>query len=499
MNPTARAIPTPDTRHPNPLPKFPALAAASCGYALTMKLTFHGAAREVTGSLHLIETAGKHIALDCGMFQGRRVETAARNRQFPFNPATLDAVILSHAHIDHTGRLPLLVKQGFAGTIYATPATRDLCAIMLADSAHIQEEDAKYMSKKKAETGQAPVEPLYDARDAADTLRLFSTVPLNRPHAVSPHLTLEYAEAGHMLGSASLRLTDTSGPKPVRLTFSGDLGRFGSPILRDPQPPAACDYLICESTYGGRATESNKDLDDRLETVIGETFSRGGKVIIPAFSVGRTQTIVYCLHQLMQAGRLKDVEAFIDSPLAVSATEVYQMHPDLYDVEARRFNRETGDMLGAACCRYVRDVEDSKRIDQRRRPCVVISASGMCENGRILHHLKHAVPHSRNAILIVGYQGQGTLGRRIVEKEKQVRIFGVTYPLRARVEVINGFSAHADRNELQRLLKPLAPECKSAFLVHGEPEQMESMETWLRGDGFRDVRMPASGDSVELN
>ncbi|MCK6485966.1 MAG: MBL fold metallo-hydrolase [Phycisphaerae bacterium] len=468
-----------------------------------MQITFHGAAREVTGSLHLIEVDSQRVALDCGLFQGRRRESDAKNRTFPFDAARLDAVILSHAHIDHSGRLPLLARQGFDGTVYSTAATRDLCAIMLADSAHIQEEDAKFLTKrlhKKRPGAEPPVDPLYESRDAADVLRLFHTVSLNRPFRVTSSLTAQFHEAGHMLGSAGVTLTYANGRQPpVTLVFSGDIGRFEMPILRNPAALPECDYLICESTYGGRKTQSNVDLKERLEAVIKETFERGGKVIIPAFSVGRTQTLVYFIHQLMEAGRLKDVPVYIDSPLSIDATEVFRLHPDCFDAEARRFNSRTGDMLGGGCCTYVRDVEDSKAINRRRRPCVVISASGMCENGRILHHLKNNVTSPKNTVLIVGFQGQHTLGRRIVEREKHLKILGEKLPLRAQVVVLNGFSAHADRDELRRLTQPLARRVKRAFLVHGEIDQMEKMTATMREDGFVDVSAPETGTTVPLN
>jgi len=464
-----------------------------------MRITFCGAAREVTGSLHLLEVEGRRIALDCGLFQGRRRVGDQKNRTFPFDPRTLHAVVLSHAHIDHIGRLPLLVKGGFSGTIHATPATRDLCAIMLADAAHIQEEDARYLSKKLKRNGEPPVPPLYDAKDVANTMPLFSSTALRRSFEVAPNLKAEYHEAGHMLGSAGVKLTWTpSGRAPVTLVFSGDIGRRGIPILHDPAPLPECDYLICESTYGGRRTQTNTDLKDSLLRIIRDTFGRGGKVIIPAFSVGRTQTLVYFIHQLVNKGKLRDVRVFVDSPLAVDATEIFKMHPDLYDVDAAAFNRETGDLLGVGCCTYVRSVEESKAIDQRSEPCVVISASGMCENGRILHHLKHTVAHSKNTVLIVGFQGEGTLGRRLVEKKPRVRIFGEEYPLNAAVEVLNGFSAHADCDELRAATRPLARRCKTAFLVHGEMDQMNAMAATMRAEGFARVEMPEAGRTVEL-
>jgi len=468
-----------------------------------MKITFCGAAREVTGSCHLIEVDGRRVALDCGMFQGRRRDTEAKNRAFSFDPAMIDALLLSHAHIDHTGRIPLLVKMGFKGPICATPPTRDLCAIMLAHSAHIQEEDAKYLAKKMARgDGGARgeiVPPLYEAKDAVAAMRQFQTLPLGQPFLVTPTLTAEFHEAGHMLGSAGIRLTwNPAGRPPVTLVFSGDVGRPGTPILRDPAALPECDYLLCESTYGGRRTDRNVDLNERLALVVRETFAAGGKVIIPAFSVGRTQTLVYALHQLQMQGQLNGVQVFIDSPLAVNATEVFRMHPEFFDADARQFNVDTGDMLGSSCCTYVHSVEQSKALNARRKPCVIIAASGMCENGRILHHLRNSVGSSKNTVLIVGYQAAGTLGRRIVEKQSPLRIFGQMHKLKARVEVLNGFSAHADCEELRSMTRPLARRVRGAFLVHGEPDQMEKMSGWMREDGFRNVSMPQPHESVEL-
>lgn len=464
------------------------------------RLIFHGAAREVTGSMHVLEADGRLIALDCGLFQGRRAEAAQKNLAFPVEPSSLHAVVLSHAHIDHCGRLPLLVKRGFEGRIYATPATRDLCAIMLADSAHIQQEDVEYLNRKRNRTGRAPLDPLYTESDALDATRRFHSVSHGAPFWVTRCVQARFFETGHMLGSAGVELTIREPDRPpVTLVFSGDLGRFNLPILRDPAPLPACDYLICESTYGARTTPSAQDLKAELERIIRDTVARGGKVIIPAFSVGRTQTVVYYLHQLMHEGRTDRLPVYIDSPLAVNATEVFRMHPECYDADAREFQRETGDMLGNSCCTYVRSVEQSKALHRRRAPCVIISASGMCENGRILHHLKNNIQSPRNTIVIVGYQAAHTLGRRIVEREPQLNILHKKLRLRAHVEVLNGFSAHADRDELLRLVRPLAGRCRAAFLVHGEPEQMTRFAETLRTQSFARVEMPERGAEFPLN
>jgi len=462
-------------------------------------LTFHGAAREVTGSMHLLEADGKRIALDCGLFQGRRAESAGKNQHFPVDPRSMHAVVLSHAHIDHTGRLPLLCRSGFEGSIHATPATRDLCAVMLADSAHIQEEDAEFLNRKLARKGEPPISPLYSEADVRTAMEAFRTVSYNHWFWVSQCVRARYFEAGHMLGSAGIELEITEpGRPPVRLVFSGDLGRFGQPIIRDPAPLPACDFLICESTYGNRVTSPVADLPKQLETVIRETFARGGKVIVPAFSVGRTQTVVYAIHTLIAEGRLKTVPVFVDSPLSVNASEVFQMHPECFDADAKRLQARDGG-LGAGFVTYVHSVTESMALDRRKAPCVIISASGMCETGRILHHLKNHVASPKHTVLIVGFQAEHTLGRRIVEKQRKLRIFHKEVPLRAQVTVLNGFSSHADRDELRRMTRPLAAGCRRAFLVHGELDQMTPFAGAMRDMGFRGVEIPEPGQAFELN
>lgn len=464
-----------------------------------MRIVFHGAAREVTGSMHLVEADGALISLDCGLFQGRRAEAREKNRTFPVDPARLHAVVLSHAHVDHCGRLPLLASRGFTGPIYSTPATRDLSALLMADSAHIQREDLRYVNKKRSKLGQPPTDALYDEKDAAKAVALFRPMRMNRAFDVAPRLTATFHGAGHMLGSASIELTYTpDAGGPVSLVFTGDVGRFDAPILRDPQPFPSCDYLITESTYGGRRHPPTKDLKGRLAEAVRETVARGGRVIIPAFSVGRTQVIVYMLHQLLAEEAIPAIPIFVDSPLAVNATEVFRAHPELFDEESSDVQRRIGDLWGCERCTYVRAAEESKRLNTIRTPCVIISASGMCETGRVVHHLKHSIESPKNTVLIVGFQAAHTLGRRIVEKQEHVTIFGEKLKLRARVVALNGFSGHADRDELERLIKPLAPRCKTAFLVHGELDQMQVMQETMRGDGFREVLMPGPGEAFEL-
>ncbi len=464
-----------------------------------MKLTFHGAAREVTGSMHLVEADGMLVALDCGLFQGTRAEAAEKNQTFPVDPARLHAVVLSHAHVDHCGRLPLLVKRDFTGPIYSTPATRELAALLMADSAHIQQEDARYLNKKRAKSGMPPITSLYDDADATRAAQQFHTVSLEQPFEITRRLKARFHDAGHMLGAGSVELTYTpTEGAPDSLVFTGDLGRFNTPILHDPKPLPECDYLIAESTYGGRRHPPTDDLKAQLAEVVNDTIARGGRVIIPAFSVGRTQVIVYVLHQLLTEGEIPSIPIFIDSPLAVNATEVFREHPELFDEESSGLLRQTGDILGGGCCTYISDAEESKKLNARRPPFIIISASGMCETGRIVHHLKNSIESPKNTVLIVGFQAAHTLGRRIVEKQEHVTIFGEKLKLRARVVALNGFSAHADRDELQRLVRPLASRCKKAFLVHGETDQMLVMQETMRGDGFREVLMPGPGESFEL-
>jgi metallo-beta-lactamase family protein len=464
------------------------------------KLRFYGAAREVTGSMHLIEVNGHTVALDCGLFQGRRKEANAKNRGFPCDPDKIDAVILSHAHIDHCGKLPRLVRDGYSGPVYATPAACDLAKVLLADSAHIQEEDAEYWNKKRVRRGDAPIEPLYTAEDAERTFGQFEPRRLGDSFEVLPGVRARLHEAGHMLGSAGITVEIENGSsEPTRLAFSGDLGRPGMAILRDPAPLPECDYLICESTYGGRVTQQPEDMRQQLADVINRTIKRGGKLIIPSFAVGRTQVIVYHFHLLMLEGLVQqDIPVIVDSPLAVRATEVFVNHPEVYDQEAAAFNNLTGGMLESQYCRYIQNVEESKALHGQPGPMIIISASGMCEAGRILHHLKNNVEDPRNTVLIVGYQAAHTLGRRIVEKHKEIRIFGETYKLKAKVKVLNGFSAHAHADELVRMTEPLAGRVKKAFLVHGELDQSEALAAKMKQAGFKEVLIPEQEQTFSI-
>jgi len=465
-----------------------------------MKIIFWGAAQTVTGSQYLISVNGSNILLECGLFQGRRQESLERNRNLPFPASQIDALILSHAHIDHSGNIPNLVRSGFSGPIYCTFATRDLCAAMLRDSAYVQEKDVEYVNRHRARKGEPPVEPVYTCSDAVASLEYFISLSYNRPVPVAPGVLCTFLDAGHILGSAIVLLEIDSGRRRTRLLFSGDLGRSAMPILRDPAPAPPADVLIIESTYGNRLHPSHEEAEERLLACVSETFASGGKVIIPAFSVGRTQELVYSLHRLMLGGRLPDIPVYVDSPLAVNATEVFRLHPECYDEDMHRFIAQPGhpDPFGFERIHYIRDVEDSKALNELEGTAIIISASGMCEAGRIQHHLKHNIGDPRNTILIVSWQAPQTLGRRLVERQPVVRIFGEEYPVRARIEVINGYSAHADRKELLEWASPIARGLQQAFVVHGEPEAAATIAQELSNSGVRRVAVPELGDEFEL-
>ncbi|MEI7837445.1 MAG: MBL fold metallo-hydrolase, partial [Planctomycetota bacterium] len=441
-----------------------------------VKIEFHGAAQGVTGSMHILHLPDGPVALDCGMFQGRRDEARQLNETFPASCRKLRAILLSHAHIDHSGRIPQLVKKGFRGEIHATAATGDLCNVMLADAAHIQEEDARFWNERRARTPKEYIKPLYTLDDARAASRLFRPTQYDTPVEFADGATATYYEAGHILGSACL-LVSLSKPRAVRLLYTGDLGRFDIPILRDPTCPLPeADYLITESTYAGRRHDAPTDMRRRLVTIIQETVRAGGKVIIPSFSVGRTQNLLYELATAFSEKLLDPLPIYVDSPLSVNATDVFKRHPECYDEQASSFWRHEGDLFGNCCIRYVTDVEESKGLNSLHEPCVIIASSGMCENGRILHHLKNNIEDPRNTVAIVGYMAQHTLGRRIVERRNELTIFGRLYRLLCRVEILNGFSAHADSRDFTRLLTPLAGRLKAAFCVHGESAALEAMQ-----------------------
>ncbi|MEO7457381.1 MAG: MBL fold metallo-hydrolase [Gemmatimonadaceae bacterium] len=465
-----------------------------------MKITFAGAAREVTGSCHILEIGGRTVLLDCGMFQGRRSETREKNAEVPVEVGSVDAIVLSHAHIDHSGRLPMLTKLGYRGPIYCTSATRDLCAVMLADSAHIQEKDAEFLSRR----GKEQVYPLYSMRDATTAAEKMIGMPYDEAFDVVPGVRATFVDAGHILGSASVVLDCVEGAEHRRIVFSGDIGRAGLPIIRDPKPPlGGADVVLLESTYGNRDHESVEGARDRLAKVIAETAARGGKVLIPAFAVGRTQEIVYDLHVLAREGKIPNIPIYIDSPLAIDATTVFSMHPEVFD-RTEDLIQKVQDLFNFTFVRYTRDASESKALNAMHGPMIIIAASGMCEAGRILHHLANNASDPRTTILIVGFQAEHTLGRRIVDRAPMIRVFGDEVPLRARVEVINGYSAHGDRHELQAWLDAVragAPDGRAPgtiYLVHGEVEAQDAFAEQLRAAGYASVHTPARHDSVTL-
>ncbi|MBC8098313.1 MAG: MBL fold metallo-hydrolase [Armatimonadetes bacterium] len=467
-----------------------------------MKLTFYGAARTVTGSKHLIEVNGLRILLDCGLVQGKRSESYSANVKLPFDAASIDLLILSHAHIDHAGSIPNLVKNGFKGDIIATPATRDLCATMLPDSGNIQERDAEYINKKAAKRGEPPINPIYTEAEAVASLSGFVTQDYHRARQIAPGITLTFYDAGHMLGSASvlLDITDHAAKRDLRLVFSGDVGRVGIPIIRDPEPLPAADVLILESTYGDRLHEALKDSQDRLENIITATHKRGGAVILPAFAVGRTQQLVYTLHTLMDAGDIPVIPIYVDSPLAVDTTAVFSLHPECYDAETLAFRTQPGnlDPFGFEHLTYIRSLEQSKQLNFKRDSCIIISASGMMEFGRVLHHLKNRIQDPKNTLLVTGWQAPDTLGRRMIDGAATVRIFGETYQNRIETHVLDGFSGHADRDELIAWVDAMPRKPGRVFLVHGEEPVALAFQTTLNAHLGVPVDVPTQGQSFEV-
>jgi metallo-beta-lactamase family protein len=462
-----------------------------------VRLHFSGAAREVTGSSHLVEIDGKRILLDCGLFQGRRHEVGQKNRQLPFAADRIDAVVLSHAHIDHAGRLPYLVKEGYRGPIHSTVATRDLCEVMLADSAHIQEKDAEFLARRRKEVA----DPLYVLRDVSTALTQFCPQRFHDRFEVLPGVTAEFVHAGHILGSASVTLEWEEGGQRRRLGFSGDIGRDGLPIIRDPEPLERLDWVIMESTYGGRDHESVAGAREELARIVSATAARGGRVLIPAFAVGRTQEILYDLHELVRAGRIPRIPIVIDSPLANEATQVFRENSGDFDTTeplVRHANGNGGSLFDFDLVQFTPDVEDSKAMMRRSGPMIVIAASGMAESGRILHHLAHRASDPRTTILIVGFQAEHTLGRRIVERRPVIKVYGEEVALNAQVSVLNGYSAHADRTELQHWLdraRETSPRLRDVFLVHGEPAAQDALAARLGARGYN-VTVPTPGMNV---
>lgn len=470
-----------------------------------MKLTFWGAAQTVTGSMHELKVQGRRYLLDCGMYQGRRKEARERNATFPFPGREIDAVLLSHAHIDHSGNLPTLVKSGFSGPIYTTPATVDLLSYMLPDSAHIQEKDALFMAKRNARRqrlgeGEVPeiVEPLYSMADAEKVAPLFTAVPLDTPKEIGPGLNYRTYEAGHMLGSTAMVLALEENGHRRTLAFSGDVGRRNLPIIKDPAAMPAADYLIMESTYGDRLHKDLGSVEDKLADAVVRTARRGGKIIVPAFAVGRTQQIVLLFHELLRKGKIPSLKVFVDSPLAVNVTKVFQEHVEAYDAETRVLTDDGDDPFEFPQLQYISDVGESKALNELRGPYVVISASGMCEFGRVLHHLRNSIEDPRNTILITGFQAEHTLGRKIIDGWPEVPIFGETLRLRAEVVKLNELSGHADQRELVEWMRPMVPQLKRVFLVHGEPGPQATLAHVIETDYKIPVTIAKRGETFDL-
>ncbi len=466
-----------------------------------MQIEFIGGARTVTGSQHLLHINGKKILLECGLFQGRRSETYERNKNFKFNPKDIDVMILSHAHIDHSGNIPNLVSKGFDGLIYATSATVDLCQIMLRDSAHLQEKDIEFVNKKRKKKNEGTLNPLYTLEDVEKAMQQFVGIQYNRMIDLFPGVRFTFRDAGHILGSAGVHLEiEESGNKKISLGFSGDIGRPDSPVIKSPDILRDLDALIMESTYGNRLHSPTEKVEEEFSSAISEVINDGGKIIIPAFAVGRTQTIVYMLHKLFNQNRIPEVPVYVDSPLAVDATAVFRSHPECLDRETYRiFLQNKEDPFGFGRLTYIKKTEQSKELNEKTGPMIIISASGMAEGGRILHHLVHNISNPKNLILFVGYAAEHTLARKIMDGNQFVNIFGEEHEVKAKIKKMDYFSGHADQKELLDYLR-LNDEnkLKNIFLVHGEEDMALPFRQKLLEKGFKNVQFPASGEKINI-
>lgn len=466
---------------------------------MAVSVQFCGGARTVTGSMHLIITKHSKVILDCGLFQGKRDEYYVVNSQFPFNPQNIDACVLSHAHIDHSGNLPTLVKKGFRASIYSTPVTRDLCRYMLPDSGHVQEEDIKYVNKINRRRGMPERAPLYTKEDAEKSLKYFRALDYDHTMRISHDIDLNFYDGGHILGSTITVLDIMTGSRqPVRIAYAVDLGRENMPLLDDPEVPPGINYLIMESTYGGRHHETLKEAEIKLAKTINKTVNRGGKVIIPSFALERTQLIVYFISELIKKKMVPKIPIYVDGPLAVSLTQVFRENWKYFDDTTKKSFLEHKDPFSHDNIEYISKVEDSKRLHDIDKPIIIISSSGMCENGRIQHHLKNNIENPNNTIVVIGFMAKDTLGRRIVEENKTVRIFGRPYELKAEVVVINAFSSHADCDGLVEYAAKCRGNLKQIFLVHGEPDQAETLKNNIRKKLRLKVTIPAKGEAVYL-
>jgi metallo-beta-lactamase family protein len=464
-----------------------------------MRIKFHGAAHTVTGSQHLLEINGSKLLLDCGMYQGKRAETYERNLNFRYDPRSVDAVLLSHAHIDHSGNLPNLVKQGYEGQIFATRASAELGGLMIRDSGRIQESDAAFVSKKRAERGQDPVEPLYTEQDAEEAATRFKGVDYDQAFEPIPGVVARFHEAGHILGSASISLEIEEKGRKIRLWFSGDIGRYRMPLLRDPILPEAADYMIMESTYGDKSHSNPENAFIEFRDVVKRTVERGGKVIVPAFAVGRTQELVYNLNEMMTEGQVPHVPVFVDSPLAVNATQVFRNHPECFDEETRQFVQEARHpALDFKMLTYIKSVDESKALNERKEPMIILSASGMAETGRIVHHIRNNIGDPKNTICIVSWQAPYTMGRRLADREPQVNIFGEIHKRKCDVATIGGLSGHAGQDLLTKYALGVKDTAKQIFLVHGEERQAMTLQNLLKERGVPQTYYPELHEGVDI-
>lgn len=461
---------------------------------MSVELTFHGAVSTTTGSMHIVSANGRRVLLECGLYQGKRKEAFERNRNIPFDVESIDAMVLSHAHIDHSGNIPTLVKRGFRGKIYTTPATRDLCEIMLLDSAHIQVKDVMYVNKRRIRQGKNPFEPLYVREDVVEAMKRFQPLSYGKRTEVADGILVTFFDAAHLLGSA-LTMLEVEGK---RILFTGDLGRRNMPILRNPSSVPTPDVLITESTYGGRFHPPVDDVKSELRELVQSITERGSRLVIPAFSVGRTQTIICLLHELYNEGAIPEASVFVDSPLSSRATAVYENHPECFDMNTWAYLVRGEEPFTFKGVEYIVDVEESKELNRRRGAMIIISASGMCESGRILHHLAHSIGNPDNYILLVGFQAENTLGRKLREGVNPVRIFGEPFDVRAEVRSIDALSSHADTAELLDYVRTVNSGIKETFLVHGEEERREALAEELRKVCSGEIILPKTGESFRV-
>ncbi len=465
-----------------------------------MQIEFMGGAQTVTGSQHLLTINGSRILVECGLFQGRRQESRERNQSFLFDPAGIDTLLLTHAHIDHSGNIPNLVKRGFRGPIYATAATVDLCEVLLRDSAHIHEQDAAYLSKENKKEGLPPVEALYTTADVEAALPLFRGVEYSEAVPIAKGFSATFQDAGHILGSAGILFEIEENGKTRRLGITGDIGRTKQPILRDPNRLRELDIMLMECTYGSRLHPHSADATEELAKVIRKVHQRGGRILIPSFAVGRTQTLVYMLHKLYIQNRIPDLPIYVDSPMAFEATQIFRRHPECFDREMQRtFLRDRQDPFGFARLKYIRSAEQSKELNDLKSPHIILSASGMCEGGRVLHHLIHTLPSPENMVLFVGYAAQDTLARKLMDGDQNVPILGHMHSVNCEINVMEYFSGHADQNELLEYAGYSSPDrLEHVFLIHGEPDSAAALQEKLEERGYRNVHYPELGEKVEI-